>query len=185
MSTYANNVLMIAFGLILTIPCLVYLRHMQRVLHGEPKASRSFIYGLEGSLVLLVLLVLATTGLTICSLCLASMLVRLGILTSVEYLAEKSVLAGIAVLAGIVFIQWKLHQWRFLARLNIPRKTCRNCGYALKGLHLHKDAIRCPECGESEAAREIVARFRLEKKQARMIHRDQGITDDSHRKTLD
>ncbi len=185
MSVYAADILFIAIGLALAAPWCIWLRHVQRVLHGEAAPSRFLAVGKAGTVLETVYLGLAGLGLIFCSLHIMSLLVKLGIFQSGRTQDFASVFAGLAVSGGLIFVQWKFYERRFLARINLQLRTCYNCGYALKGLRLCNGAIRCPECGKSESAREIVARYRLEKKQASTIRREARIEDDSSEESPD
>ena len=56
----------------------------------------------------------------------------------------------------------KRHQFRCALQHKSPR--CEQCGYVLRGLSVVQGRIRCPECGAEENARDLVNRFRHEKR---------------------
>lgn len=140
---------------------LAHIR-LQNQFFGLSKITSRFETGKLGLAILFATMLAGMTGCYLLFRALTDALVR--IVPKLTVPPNFGFAAIIVWLFGVPVVVYAVKRHQFRCALQHMSPRCERCGYALRGLSVVHGRIRCPECGAEEDAREIVNRFRHEKR---------------------
>jgi hypothetical protein len=157
----------LAFGFALLVPWFACNYSLWNAWFGLSKKPVGALAGAGATFVWFFLAMVAAAGAALIAWVCGDILTRID--PGIAHALELGIWVYIATGYGVSFFAipipiyyWKRREFRRLMENLSPR--CEKCDYALRGLRIVRGRIRCPECGQANAVRAVVDRFRHDKR---------------------
>ena len=166
------ELVLLLVGCLLAIPYWAFWTSLFNEWFGVARGFSRFGYGLGGLAIMFLCMLAADFGGATVAWTLAALAGRLSPSLSLERKDQIAVsfVFGCAIVILVPLAVYHHKRRRFRRLMDVMTPHCVKCGYPMRGLRVVMGRIRCPECGQTQSAREIVRQFQ----HARQVYRSSG-----------